>query len=316
MLSTAALQPDAGVGSSADPIDGGDAPSAPSAAQAITSVLAPELLDGGQAFDAGQPALPAPKGLSVYSVDIPSESVLTVGLFGLYFMVDVLVKPSFASGAACLHKTAGGYCDPADLSGFDRYAVGKDSKPWKTFSDVALIGSLIIPVLYLGLESLVLPTDEPWGDFFGDFIVMAESIALSASVDTVLKFAFRRPRPVNYTSAGLTGNMESQLSLPSGHAALVAAATTALTTTIFLRHPDSKVRYVVLAAGIVVSLLTAFARVQAGEHFPTDVITGLVGGGAAGFAVPYLHRKHSPVTPSIAYNPSTGTTVFGIAGHL
>jgi membrane-associated phospholipid phosphatase len=257
-----------------------------------------------------------PKGLSVYSVDIPSESALTVGFFGLYFMVDVLVKPSYASSSACLHKTAGGFCDPADLSGFDRYAIGKDSKPWKTFSDVALISSLIIPVLYLGLESLVLPSDEPWGDFFSDFIVMAESIALSASVDTVLKFAFRRPRPVDYTSAGVNGNMETQLSLPSGHAALVSAATTVLTTTIFLRHPDSKVRYVVLVAGIAASLLTAFARVQAGEHFPTDAITGLVVGGVAGFAVPYLHRKRSPIMPSVAYDPTTGSTVFAISGHM
>jgi len=298
--------------------DGGDIPIVvPRMTEAVASVLAPELVaDGGLEVDGGVAPLVAPETLSVYNVNLPAETALSVGFFGLYFVVDILVKPTLAAGSTCLHVTAATLCDPSDLSAFDRYAVGRQSVAWSAFSDVALATSLIVPILYLGLESLTLPTRQPWGDFINDSLVIAESLALTATVQTLLKFAFRRPRPINYSSPVTGVNIDSQLSMPSGHSALVAAATTALTTTVFLRHPESKLRYVFLAAGISLSLATGFARVQAGVHFPTDVITGLLIGAASGFAVPYLHRKESRISPSVAFDPLTGTTMLAISGGL
>ena len=60
--------------------------------------------------------------------------------------------------------------------------------------------------------------------------------------------------------------------------------------------------------------MTGFARVESGNHFPTDAITGLLIGGFSGFVVPYLHRKESRIQPSIAYNATTGTTVLSLSG--
>jgi membrane-associated phospholipid phosphatase len=309
---------DAGTKARAISADGGDVPIvAPGLTPSVASVLAPELVaDGGQEEDGGATPILAPQTLSVYDVNLPAETAITVGLFGLYVMVDLLVKPTLGAGPNCLGFAANGRCNPADLSPFDRYAVGRESVPWATFSDVALAVSVIAPLAYLALESLALPTREPFGDFINDAMVLAESMALTATVQTVLKFAFRRPRPSNYLPGQSEANIDLQLSLPSGHTALVAAATTALTTTIFLRHPDSQIRYVALGVGAALTMLTGFARVQAGFHFPTDAITALMLGGAVGFAVPILHRKASRLRPAVVLMPSEGLTMFTVSGDF
>lgn len=329
-LGATTMAPDGGADAGVEAPDAAGVPVViPGLRPAVASLMAPELVaDAGQAPqgvpmrdlpfapDGGPTPVVAPHTLSVYNVDLPAEAALTAGLFGLYLMIDVIVKPTLANTPSCLNMTPDGHCNPADLNALDRYAVGKSSTPWLAFSDVALAASMIIPVLYLGLESLALPTDEPWGDFFKDALVITESLALTASLETVLKFTVRRPRPANYVPTSNVSGEDSQLSMPSGHTAIVSAATTALTTTVFLRHPDSKLRYVVLVAGVALSLLTGVARVESGQHFPTDVITGLLIGGASGFAIPFLHKKQSPVMPSVAYNPATGATVFSVVGAL
>ena len=319
VLAAPAVAEDGGAVPMAVTVDGGEVPAViPKLTSTVAAALAPELLsDGGQLPDGGgQSPVIAPASLSVFAVDLPAEAAVTAGSFGLYFMVDILIKPTLEGDISCRRMIGNGRCNPADLSAFDRYAVGRTSQEWRLFSDVALATSMVVPVLYLALESLALPTQTPWSDFAKDALVITESLALTASIQTVLKFAFRRPRPTRYLDTGALSSFDEELSLPSGHTSLVAAATTALTTTVFMRHPESKVRYIVLGAGIVLSALTGFARVESGQHFPTDAITGLLIGGFAGFAVPYLHRKKSPIVPSMAFNPINGMTMFAVTGSL
>jgi membrane-associated phospholipid phosphatase len=319
VFTSVARAPDGGPSAATVSADGGDIPIiAAGASPGVASVLAPELVsDGGVLPDGGLSPIVAPESLSVYAVNFPVEVAVTAGFFGVYVMVDLLIKPTLGGFSPCVNGTLTGQCNPADLSGFDRYAVGKSSTGWSALSDVSLAVSLIFPAVYLAFESLTLPTRTPVGDYVNDMVVIAESLAATATLQTVLKFAFRRPRPNDYLPGGGTAtNIDAQLSLPSGHTSLVAAATAALTTTVFLRHPDSRVRYVFLGAGIALSLLTGLARVEAGLHFPTDAITGLLLGTSLGFAVPMLHRAQDRLRPSVAFNPATGTMMFGLAGAL
>ena len=39
------------------------------------------------------------------------------------------------------------------------------------------------------------------------------------------------------------------------------------------------------------TVLTAYGRVQSGDHFPTDVIAGAMAGAGIGILVPHLHRS-------------------------
>lgn len=292
-------------------VDGGTVPTvAPGITDKVAPVLAPEL-----APDGGVAPTVAPPTLSVYDVDFPLETAVTAMSVSLYVIVDFLIKPTIEGDVSCRRPVGNGRCNPADLTSFDRYAVGRESRPWAVFSDVALFGSLIIPVLYLGLESIALPTQDPWGDFGNDLLIVGEAMAMTGALNTVLKFAFRRPRPIRYTDLEepLTP-FDAELSFPSGHTSMVAAASSALTATVFLRHPKSPMRWVVFGAGVALTALTGWSRVEAGSHFPTDVLVGALVGGFAGFLVPYIHRKKSPVQPSASFNPVNGQSSLGIAG--
>lgn len=311
MLMTAADGADSQILQDTVTVDGGDVPTvAPKLTKDIATILAPELVPDG-----GVGPLVAPATLSVYRVDLPVEATVTAGSAALFLIVDLLIKPTLEGDISCRQPAGNGRCRATDLTSIDRYAVGRSSNEWQAFGDIALFASIALPVLYLGLESLALPTTDPWGDWGNDLLVVGEAMSLTAAMQTVMKFAFRRPRPARYieVSAPLS-TFDQELSFPSGHTALVAAATTALTTTVFLRHPKSKVRFVVLGAGVLLSGLTALSRVESGQHFPTDVIVGMMLGGFAGFAVPYLHRKELPVVPVASWDPSTGSSSFGLAG--
>ncbi|MBK7857877.1 MAG: phosphatase PAP2 family protein [Archangiaceae bacterium] len=299
--------------------DGGQVPTvAPKLTDNLAPVLAPELVpDGGGAADGGMPTLVAPAVLSVYKVDLPVEATVTAGAAILYATMDFLIKPSLEGDISCRQPVGNGRCNPASLNGFDRYAVGRDSAPWRTFSDIALGASLVLPIIYLGLESIALPTQHPVLDWLNDLLIVAESMAVTGALNTVLKFAVRRPRPIRY--ANLTEpvtEFDAELSFPSGHTSMVAAATTAMTMTVFLRHPRSKVRYVVLGAGALLTALTGLARVESGSHFPTDVIVGALVGGFAGFAVPYFHRRLPALAPVVALDLAHGGATFGAAGQF
>jgi membrane-associated phospholipid phosphatase len=291
--------------------DGGEeVPTAvPKLTPGLAPILAPELVPDG-----GVIPLVAPPELSVYRVDLPVEATVTGGSVALFVIVDFLVKPTLEGDVSCRRPIGNGRCDPSDLTAFDRYSVGRSSPQWQTFGDIALYASLLLPVVYLGLESLALPTQDPWGDWGNDLLVVSEAMALTGAMQTVMKFAFRRPRPVRYTPVGPISTFDQELSFPSGHTALVSAATTALTTTIFLRHPKSKVRFLVLGGGVALSALTAISRVESGQHFPTDVIVGVLIGGFAGFAVPYLHRKTFSLMPAASFDPKSGTSSFAVGG--
>lgn len=292
-----------------------DGKDVPTVAPGLTDDLAPALAPEKKP-EIGNTVVTEPH-LSVYDVDLPLEGSLTAASFGLFAFVDFLIKPSLEGDVSCRRPVGNGRCNPSDLSAFDRYSVGRRSKEWALFGDIALFSSIALPIFYLGLESIVLPTTTPWGDFLGDMMIVSESLALTGAFQMVLKFAFRRPRPVRYTDLEepLTP-FDAELSFPSGHAMMVASATTALTTTVFLRHPDSPMRWVVLGVGVTLTGLTALSRVESGNHFPTDVIAGSFVGAFSGFVVPYLHRKKIPLTPTAALNPVNGSTTFGLAGRF
>ena len=286
----------------------------PTVAPGLTDELAPALAPEKKP-ETGNTVVTEPH-LSVYDVDIPLEAAITGSAFGLFIFVDFLIKPSLEGDVSCRRPVGNGRCNPADLSDFDRYAVGRTSKEWNLFSDLALYSSIAIPILYLGLESIVLPTTTPWGDFLGDMLIVSEAMAVTGAFQMLLKFAVRRPRPVRYTDLeDPITPFDAELSFPSGHTMMVTAATTALSTTVWLRHPESPMRWVILGSGIAISGLTALSRVESGNHFPTDVIVASFVGAFSGFAVPWLHRKKIPLMPTAAATPGGGGTI-GLSGRF
>jgi undecaprenyl-diphosphatase len=185
----------------------------------------------------------------------------------------------------------------ASLLSLDRSAIDlTPSSAWRATSNVGLIGAigfaLVDPVLS-GFRS---------GTQAGivDAIIYGETIGVTWSVTNLTKIAFRRPRPSAYQearrrdAAGLppdAGTTNSALSFFSGHASIVASVSATATYLAFSRSPGTPRAWLTLGLGGLATTLVAYARVRAGEHFPTDVIAGSMAGVGVGVLVPHLHRS-------------------------
>ena len=186
-------------------------------------------------------------------------------------LVERKLLPRDSTVSPMCSLTPDGLCDPADLHPLDAAVVGRWNEDWALATDVALVGSMTLPYAILALDSLRIKDGQGFRSFAVDSAIVMESYLISNVAVVTLKYAMRRPRPTQYTNqapAELFGQLEHQLSFPSGHSAAVASAMSATTLTYWLRHPESPGRWALLASSVGMTSLTAVGRVQAGKHFP------------------------------------------------
>ncbi len=159
-------------------------------------------------------------------------------------------------------------CDRTEVPAFDRWAIAPVRPIPGALSDYLLIG--------IGVSSWVNLVNEGSAGR-AEIAGSVESFLITAGITEVLKRAVGRKRPVLYTPVGVevAGRSNSQESWPSGHSS--AAASLAASYWLARNRISSGGRYDghawVLAAG---ALGVAALRVAAAEHFPSDVLSGLV----------------------------------------
>lgn len=219
----------------------------------------------------------------VYELEPVPDALFTVSA-GLAFGVVSLMRQLDGFDDVC-----GGPCDPRHLDVIDVYAVGRSSRTWDRVTDVAEIIMILAPYAVDGLD-VWLSHAGGLDEWARDALVILQAQLLAGAVGGALKLAVGRPRPKQYSAESFRRGAVREHALPSGHAISLSVGAAALTTTFWLRHPESPLRWVVLGAGALVAGVMAWGRVEAGEHFPTDVLAGLAIGTAAGVAVPWLHR--------------------------
>ena len=176
-----------------------------------------------------------------------------------------------------------------NINAFDRHATYNWYPGLATASDVLLLGAVLSPVLFL--------TNKSTRHNFGWLALMSwEVFSINYGMMTTVKNLTNRARPYVYNpDAPLeerTGS-KSKESFYSGHASTTAAMSFFVATVLTDYHPDMKMGYkiTVWSLAVVYPAVTAYLRVGAGKHFPTDVITGYAIGAFTGWLVPFLHRK-------------------------
>ncbi|HEX4352029.1 MAG TPA: phosphatase PAP2 family protein [Polyangiales bacterium] len=179
-------------------------------------------------------------------------------------------------------------CSPARLNVIDRSAIHFRSNTSGAIADVALPLVLLAPVVLDYFDSGVA------ADWLKDALVMVESLAVDQTFTQLTKFAVRRNSPALYSGdSHLTAlhDTDAARSFISAHTSSACAVTTAFAVTYWLRHPDDPLRYLVLGAGIGLSLAVGILKVLAGAHFWSDVGAGALVGGSVGVLVPMAHIK-------------------------
>jgi len=229
---------------------------------------------------------------SPYEVDLALDLPVTFGA-GVVSLVPELVK-SELGGPWC-----GLSCDPSGLNGLDRKVLGNHSSGARIASDALVISGMVLPHLAGLLDALISKPSDGWGGYAKDSLVLIETLAVSFSVNQVVKYAVRRPRPFVYDATLMDTERttpDAALSFYSGHTSTVFCMATAYSYTFTKRHPNSPLVIPVWLATHALAATTGVLRVEAGKHFWTDVLAGAAIGSTIGFLVPYLHTANRSET--------------------
>jgi membrane-associated phospholipid phosphatase len=131
--------------------------------------------------------------------------------------------------------------------------------------------------------------DVGWNKvLYEDLVVYAQTLLVNQSLTTFFKSTTQRPIPRVYAGDPTANNTARGFEgFYSGHTSTTLCALSAAALTLDLRHDAGVWPWLVVAA---VGASVAVERVQAGEHFPTQVIAGALMGPLVGTLVPWLHK--------------------------
>ena len=156
-----------------------------------------------------------------------------------------------------------------DLWAMDRWAAGLYSPKTALASDILVIPMVGLPMAATALEAW--NGRQSWGAAFYDGVIFSEALALSSSLDLLVRSTQVHPRPLVYgkdvpANERLSG--EASGSFYSGHANAAFLSAVYFSYTYSLRNPDSRYQGVVWAGSL-----------------------GAAAGSFFGWAFPYMHRK-------------------------
>lgn len=202
--------------------------------------------------------------------------------------------------------------------GLDRDVVGRTDVSAKDASDLTQAAAVGLPLVLVWATA---DSRGRWRVLAGRSTVYVETLLLVSGLTTFGKVLWDRPRPFAYVPVGALPNDESYdrtrprtlHSMPSGHASTAWAGTAFAVTDHLLARPDagSWERFGIGFAGGVLAGSTSALRVEAGQHFPSDVIAGSALGAATGVFVPLLHRGDAPLPELGAWLSSMGGVLGG-----
>jgi membrane-associated phospholipid phosphatase len=196
--------------------------------------------------------------------------------------------------------------DRGDVNAFDRCATRNWSTEWGDRSDVARD----IVVYSALLVSTVPPLlGGEWPEALTVAVMFAETYAIMGGVTYLTKVAAARKRPYLYNTdltpeERLGAGDDPKSSFFSGHAAAAFTAAAFVSKVFIDVHGPSVWSTVVWGSSLSLAALTAFARVKAGVHYPSDVIAGAAVGFAIGYLVPVLHKKEWSERVKVAAGPN------------
>jgi len=182
-----------------------------------------------------------------------------------------------------------GLLNRSDINSFDRDATYNWSSQSGIASDYLLALSIISP----GILSL---SDKVRSEISPVITMYFEVLIISAQLPFVAKGITQRIRPLAYNEnvpieRKLSQNVKR--SFYSGHTSLAFAMAVFLSTVYSDYYPDSDWKFAVWGSSLLTASVIGYLRYESGSHFPTDILTGAIIGGAIGYLIPLIHRSEN-----------------------
>ncbi len=177
--------------------------------------------------------------------------------------------------------------NPQDVNSLDRKTIFNYSESSNTLSEGVLLGT--------GLASLTLLANK---SIRRQWVIMGvmgmEVLMVTYGVASVTKTTVLRTRPYVYNamvSMDRKQELDARFSFFSQSTAATAGIGFFAAKVFSDTHPHSKWKPLVWTGAIVLPAVTGWAKVDAGEHFITDVLVGYSVGALIGYFVPVMHFK-------------------------
>lgn len=191
---------------------------------------------------------------------------------------------------------------------FDRGATYNWSPSASNFSDVPYH---IMPLLPMTL-GIPLAVNKKWDNAFTLGLMYTEVLFFTKGITGLTKTLTARTRPYMYNTqftpeerfALQQGETTPRTSFISGHTSVTFAYAVLLAKTYSDIYGNTTWSKIIWATAVSAATATAWARVEAGVHYPTDVLAGAIVGSALGYFIPELHKTKNKklsliVTPSL-----------------
>lgn len=187
--------------------------------------------------------------------------------------------------------------DPDDIAlEWDRNAIDLPHPGAKNASDLFLLATGASPTAVFATAG---GDGRTWSAAGRLWTVQAEAALVSTGISFLIKRAASRPRPFTYLPesdrpAGYDVTQEEAFeSFPSNHATVAWAAGMSGASYLAFSRPDLAGSVHFLSGALAGGLATAtgILRVDAGMHFPTDVVVGSLLGAATGVGIAALNHS-------------------------
>jgi membrane-associated phospholipid phosphatase len=176
--------------------------------------------------------------------------------------------------------------DKNNVPAFDRWVAGKHNDDLDKFSYYPFYAVMPLP--------LILLADKHISKNAGTVgLLYLESFAYTGVLYTASVYFVDRFRPDVYNTSlelGYRKNGNFRNSFFAGHVAVVAGSTFFIAKVYSDYHPHSPWNWVFYGASIASTAAMAYMRLEAGKHFPSDILIGAAIGTAAGILTPELHK--------------------------
>lgn len=184
--------------------------------------------------------------------------------------------------------------DRLSINGIDRLATLNYSSSAKSQSDRLLFGSHALPAL------LLIPKDTR-KDMGKILLLYAEVHTITTGLTFISKSLILRPRPLVYNESveeAIKLDKGARFAFFSGHTSVVAANSFFVAKVFSDYYPDSKLKPIVWGIAATIPAVTGILRIEAGKHYPTDVMIGYGVGALVGVLVPHFHKRKANQKPS------------------
>jgi membrane-associated phospholipid phosphatase len=149
-------------------------------------------------------------------------------------------------------------------------------------------GMALGTALAAGMVTFALPKNQQT-----QYIQLAvQNVWFTANITQTVKMLALRNRPYTQTPGFVSSKTDDHFSFFSGHSAITAtAATTAILMALNQPNMSTWGKAAAYSAGGL-ALTTAILRIEAGKHYPSDVVTGILVGVAVAVINTKLHEAN------------------------